>query len=198
MKVNKKHQLKIIAKEKTLYSGFHYIHKYDDSTVEVTNGFLLARIPAKEVTCELYEPKTSKTDPDDVSNFIYNAASDEDIEKIIFPNTPNKYPNTDSVFPKDNSVLKIGINAKLLSDLAKLLGDEQLELEIINNKKAISVKTHNKNNRAYGLLMPFRCNEPLNEIDTFKEQDKFIKWLTHNDLYYDLMKRYNEETEINN
>ena len=65
------------------------------------------------------------------------------------------FPNWQAVLPTKNDkvTLKIGLNAKLLWELAQALGSEGVvTLELRDDKSAVSVSTANGD----GLLMPFK------------------------------------------
>jgi len=160
MKIKKIHNLKAyknIDKNQMLLKRYNYMHKHDENTVEITNGFIIARIPAIDVEDEFYSPKVNHIDVSDKNVMIYPKV-DVEAKEVM-------YPKTDIVFKdaEKEQFFSVGINAKYLYELANILGDNQVILTFNNADNHIIDVKPKSNNGAYGLLMQFKIQDPLNK-----------------------------------
>ena len=76
------------------------------------------------------------------------------------PDLQNKYPDIDKVIPKTKGYIKVGLDAKLLYDLALAIGEGKYKTHVClhidpKNSKKGTIYVSNNSDR-YGVIMPVR------------------------------------------
>ena len=175
MKVNKRYKLNKWKCSTPGREVMEFIHKYDDKTVEVTDGHIVARIPAEEIDGDFYTAKQNYPSENDsrILNFVPKEFTEDE---------EPSYPKIDLVIPALSDVnFSFGIDVKLLLRLSELMGTEDLELQIIGPTKAIRVFPLDRdNNASTGFVMPKKLENEIDVIPGYKYSHEFVEWLKEN------------------
>jgi DNA polymerase III sliding clamp (beta) subunit (PCNA family) len=71
----------------------------------------------------------------------------------------HSYPNWEAVLPKEKATLSVGVNAKLLLELAQAIGSETVRLDFIDALSPITVTPCGYNAQGgHGVIMPMRIS----------------------------------------
>jgi len=183
MKVDKKYKLKKFTNRYTTKKYLDYIHKYNESNVEVTNGYYMARVPAKDIEGEFYSPKQNYP-------LINDKSGKNLLEFVPSVDVKGKYPDIDSIIPKKEDIIyTIGIDAKMLYDLSKLIGSQKLKIGIVRADKAILVSPIDKSNSSIGVIMPLASRD----YDNYGNYDNYDNAV--NDMLHNALNKFNKPKE---
>lgn len=155
MKIGKEYKLENILDNTREVLNSVYVYQNGQSWAVATNGKALAKVPVTLEAGEL-EKGNSVLGSDFKFQRQNPAVKKQDHVFHFLQPLNSEYPTIENVFPaKENIKIEIGINAKMLKDLADALGSgDCVKLSITDEKTAIIVKALTSD--AIGLLMPSR------------------------------------------
>jgi len=151
----------------------------ENKTAVACDGRVLAVVPLKE-----FEPnETGCISPEILvaarkasaksikeSDIFLTDKEERLIDGLTRPRPSNEYPKYKEVIPIDEPQMKISFDIRLLNKLAKAIDSDKLVLEIIDPRKAIRVYPANKENEAFGILMPINLNMIKYKTETLNEK----------------------------
>ena len=154
MKIEKRYKLDKF-KGNGLFKNMNTIHKHNEHTVELTNGHILARIPAYNIKSEFYS----------FADYAKAKKGCKELEHIEIFNTDieGNYPDTKNIDIGFKEYHKISLNPKLLYELSQIMGcEDQIILTFQeHNLSVVKVEPHKNTlpkNKAYGYIMPVRID----------------------------------------
>jgi len=160
MKIEKKYQLnRIVGKEGESPVVLQHI-LFEKGKLVASNGHVLAVVPVKHEETDIEGYLTAESIKKANSNHGYiNPSTDSlgyaDGSTDPRPKDAGNYPSYEMVIPKEEPVITIGLNPKLLLDLAMALDSkEPIILEIYGEEKPIGIKT--LSGLESGVIMPIR------------------------------------------
>lgn len=175
MKINRKYKIEQAVSSDRLKPALNNVKMYSRRLV-ATDGHIMAVIPFKKADNGITELNVKGLIPPEVFTAARKANKKTDKEyatiehdgtdigitdidknqKSNFQTVDEPYPDVVRVIPRCKTEYCISFTVKNLVRLAKAIGAEQVTLEFHGETKGIIVRPNDKDNNAWGLLMPVR------------------------------------------